>query len=86
MIYRLIFNRAGNDKKKNILNTKGVNIGCFSRGEKKVFVFLLDDFFVEAYFDNDDVDNELLEAKSFTDYRRLEGYLERSVSDTRLSS
>lgn len=82
MIYRLIFNRANSEKKKNILETKGVNIGCFKKDRRQAYVYLLDNFFVEVLYSNDDPNDIIEVAKSFTDYRKLEKYLEDSVKDS----
>lgn len=79
MIYRLIFNRAKPEKKKSILNNKGVNIGCFKRNDRQAYIYLLDDFFVEVLYINDDVNNSIEKAQSFTDYRKLEKYMEESI-------
>lgn len=86
MIYRLIFNRSPEEKKKAILTTKGVNIGCFIKDNRKAYVYLLDNFFVEVLYANDDVNDAIEEAKTFTDYRKLEKYLEESVRETLKSS
>ena len=79
MIYRLIFNRASTEKKKAILTTKGVNIGCFNRDGRQAYVYLLDNFFVEVTYVKDKIENPIEEARSFTDYRRLEKYMEDSI-------
>lgn len=81
MIYRLIFNRASLDKKRSMLSNKGVNIGCFKRNDRQAFIYLLDDFFVEVIYVNDDVKNSIEVAQSFTDYRKLEKYMEESIKD-----
>ena len=81
MIYRLIFNRANPDKKRTILSNKGVNIGCFKRNGRQAFIYLLDDFFVEVLYVNDDANNSIEKAQSFTDYRKLEKYMEESIRE-----
>lgn len=82
MIYRLIFNRANPDKKKSILNNKGVNIGCFKKNNRQAYIYLLDDFFVEVIYIHDDVNSSIEKAQSFTDYRKLEKYMEESIRES----
>ncbi|MGK7389550.1 MAG: hypothetical protein ACNS60_04340 [Candidatus Cyclobacteriaceae bacterium M2_1C_046] len=81
MIYRLIFNRASQQKKKNILDARGVIIGTFKRNDRQKYVYLLDNFFVEVIYKEDDAANEIEIANSFSDYRKLEKYMEESIRE-----
>lgn len=81
MIYRLIFNRASQEKKKHILNSRGVMIGSFNRSGRQKYVYLLDNFFVEVIYENDDTSSGIETINSFSDYRKLEQYMEQSFKE-----
>lgn len=81
MIYRLIFNRANQQKKKHILDARGVVIGTFKRDNREKYVYLLDNFFVEVIYKEDDKSKDIEEATSFSDYRKLEKYMEESIRE-----
>ena len=82
MIYRLIFNRASKEKKKQILDSRGVIIGSFNRNNRQKYVYLLDNFFVEVLYHEDNVSNGIEKATSFFDYRKLERYMEDSIKES----
>lgn len=81
MIYRIIFNRASEDKKQQILDNRGVVIGSFKQDSRQKFVYLVDNFFVEVIFVDDDESKGIEKASSFTNYRKLERYMEESLNE-----
>jgi len=74
---KLAFRLLRNEKKIEILRSQGIMLGTRHRGLRRVFLYMLKDFFVEVTYLNDDVDMMTEGVETFSSLERLNNYLER---------
>jgi hypothetical protein len=74
---KLTFRFLGEDKKAEYLRDKGIMLGTRHRGERKVFLYMVRDFFVEVTYQHDDIDMMPERIETFSSLEHLNHYLER---------
>jgi hypothetical protein len=76
MMFRFIFHRLSESRKINYLKEHGTMLGTRMRNNRKVFLYMVKDFFVELIYKNDN-ENEMAESlDTFTSLKGLNSYLE----------
>jgi hypothetical protein len=74
---KMMFRFLGEEKQIRILKAKGIIIGTRIRNERKAYLYLLKDFFVEVRFEHDDIDLMPEKMETFSSLDHLNSYLER---------
>lgn len=64
-------------KQLKYIQNKGIILGTRMKNERKVFLYLLSDFFVEILYQQDRSDYEPEQIITFSDLKNLNGYLEK---------
>jgi hypothetical protein len=59
------------------LREQGVMLGSRVRAERKVYLYMLKDFFVEVLYKEDSLDNDVESIETFSNLDHLNSYLER---------
>jgi hypothetical protein len=75
MFYMLYFKNLGDSKKLNYLRTHGSVIGERIGNGRKIFVYLVRDFFVEVVYKNDNSENDSEKLMTFPNVQSLNSYL-----------
>jgi hypothetical protein len=74
---KLMFRFLGDVKRIQLVKAKGTIIGTRLRHQRKVYLYLLNDFFVEVMYEHDDIDLMPEKIEIFTSLENLNIYLER---------
>lgn len=77
MIFKFLFKHFSESKKLQYLKEHGTMLGTRVRKNRKVFLYIVKDFFVEVIYKNDDTDNSAESLGTFTSLEGLNSYLER---------
>lgn len=77
MLFKLFFKYLSESKKLTYVQEHGVMIGSRMRNERKVFLYMIKDLFVEVVYKNDNMDETAERLGMFTSLRGLNSYLER---------
>lgn len=77
MILKWAFKYFSASKKINYLKEQGIMLGSRIRSERKVYLYMLKDFFVEVLYKEDNLDNEVESIETFSNLDHLNNYLER---------
>jgi hypothetical protein len=77
MFFKLFFKHLSESRKLNYVREHGVMIGTRMRNERKVFLYMIKDFFVEVIYKNDNMDESAERLGTFSSLRGLNSYLER---------
>ena len=74
---KIVFRFYGDEKKFEMLKEKGIVIGSRQRQSRKVYLYMLKDFFVEVTYQHDDIDLAPEKIDTFSSLDHLNTYLER---------
>jgi len=74
---KMIFKFLGEEKQIRTLKAKGIIIGTRMRNDRKVYLYLVNDFFVEVTYSHDDIDLMPEKMETFSSLDHLNTYLER---------
>lgn len=77
MLFKLFFKHFSESKKLNYLREHGIMLGTRMRNKRKVFIYMLKDFFVEVTYKNDCLDEPAESLGTFNSLERLNSYLEK---------
>ncbi len=76
MLFKFVFQCLSESRKINYVKANGILLGTRMRNNRKVFIYMVKDFFVELIHRNDN-DKEVAEGlTTFTSLRGLNAYLE----------
>ena len=76
MIQQFIFRYLPLSKKVNYLHTKGVSLGSRSKNGRRIFIYMLNNLFVEVMYQNDDVNAAPERVHILRGLTNLNSYLE----------
>ena len=82
MILKWAFKYFSESKKLDYLNDQGIMLGSRIRQGRKVYLYMLRDFFVEVMYKNDNIDMTPERLMTFTNLNNLNSYLERDFRST----
>jgi hypothetical protein len=74
---KVLFRFYGEAKQIEVLKDKGIIIGSRQRQDRKVFLYMLQDFFVEVTYKHDDIDLMPEKLDTFSSLDHLNTYLEK---------
>jgi hypothetical protein len=74
---KVLFRFYGVAKQIEILKERGILIGSRQRQDRKVFLYMLRDFFVEVMYEQDDIDLMPERIDTFSSLDHLNTYLEK---------
>jgi hypothetical protein len=77
MFFKLFFKHLSESKKLNYVREHGVMIGTRMRDERKIFLYMIKDFFVEVVYKDDNMDEAAERLGMFNSLSGLNSYLER---------
>ena len=77
MFFKLIFKYFSAAKKMEVLREGGVILGTRVRGGRKIYLYMLKDFFVEVVYQGDNLDLDAERVETFSNLDNLNSYLER---------
>jgi len=77
MFFKLVFKYYSQNKKVELLKEEGIMLGTRQRNGRKVYLYMLKDFFVEVLYQQDDIDLEPETLETFSNLDNLNSYLER---------
>lgn len=76
MFYKLVFKNLSESGKLRFLREHGVTLGVRVRENRKVFIYMVKDFFVEVIYRNDNSDGDAEKFNIFDSIKGLNSYLE----------
>ena len=76
MFYKLIFKNLSESGKLRFLREHGVSLGVRVRENRKVFIYMVKDFFVEVLYCNDNSEGDAEKLNIFDSLKGLNSYLE----------
>jgi len=82
MILKWAFKYFSESRKIDYLKDQGIMLGSRIRLGRKVYLYMLRDFFVEVIYHNDNIDMTPERLKTFTNISNLNSYLERDFRAT----
>ncbi len=82
MLLRLFFKHFSLPKQIAQLKKKGVMIGTRNKEGRKVYLYMMKDFFVEVFYKSDTPENEAEQIKMITGLKNLNQYLESEFRAT----
>jgi hypothetical protein len=82
MILKLAFWCFSESKKIDYLKDQGIMLGSRIRQGRKLYLYMLRDFFVEVMYQHDDIDMNPERLKTFTNLNTLNSYLEKDFRST----
>jgi hypothetical protein len=74
-MFKWIFNFLSTGKKVDYLKKQGIVLGSRISNGRKVYLYLVRDFFVEVIYKNDNINKEPEYFESFTGMEKLNAYL-----------
>jgi hypothetical protein len=74
---KIVFRFYGDEKKFEMVKDNGIIIGSRQRMDRKVYLYMLKDFFVEVMYINDDIDMQPERIDTFSSLDHLHTYLEK---------
>ena len=77
MLFKLFFKYFNESKKLEYLHANGIMLGTRMRNNRKVFLYMVKDFFVEVIYKNDRADEDAESLGTFTSLEGLNSYLEK---------
>ena len=77
LLFNWTFKYLSESKKVEYLREKGIMLGTRLRQGRKVYLYMLKDFFVEVVFQNDNLDQEPETLETFSNLNNLNVYLEK---------
>ena len=82
MILKLAFRYFSESRKIDYLKDQGIMLGTRVRLGRKIYLYMLRDFFVEVMYQNDNADMTPERLKTFTSVNNLNAYLEKDFRST----
>ena len=82
MILKWAFRYFSESKKIDYLRKQGIMLGSRIRQGRKVYLYMLRDFFVEVMYQNDNIDMNPERLKTFSNVNNLNAYLEKDFRST----
>jgi hypothetical protein len=76
MLFKWVFNYSSESKKIDYLKKQGIVLGSRIRNDRKVYLYLISDFFIEVVYKNDNIDQAPEHLESFSSLENLNAYLE----------
>lgn len=77
MWFKIGFRFLADKQKFDMLREKGIMLGSRWRNERRVYLYMVKDFFVEVMYLKDDIDMEPEKISTFSNLDNLNAYLER---------
>ncbi len=77
MFMKLVFKYFSESKKVDYLKDQGIMLGSRLRQGRKVYIYMLNDFFVEVVYLQDNIDLSPERLETFSNLNNLNAYLER---------
>lgn len=77
MWFKIGFRFLADKQKFELLREKGIMLGSRWRNERRVYLYMVKDFFVEVMYMRDDIDMEPEKINTFSNLDNLNAYLER---------
>jgi hypothetical protein len=77
MFFKLFFKHLSESKKLSYVRDHGVMIGTRMRDERKIFLYMIKDFFVEVVYKDDNMDEVAERLGMFNSLSGLNNYLEK---------
>lgn len=77
MLLRFIFSRMSLQKQVNYLKKKGLILGTRVKSGRKVYIYMLQDLFIEVIYKNDNTDDEAEHLTKLHGLHNLNEYLEK---------
>jgi hypothetical protein len=77
MLFKLAFKYFSTSKRIEVLQEKGILLGTRLRHSRKVYLYMLHDFFVEVLYQSDDLDLYPEKMETFSNLDNLNSYLEK---------
>jgi len=79
MFLKLVFKFFSRQKQVYLLRKNGILLGTRLRDNQKIFLYMLGDLFLEVSYPNNNISEEPVIVKAFSDIDKLNDYLEREV-------
>jgi hypothetical protein len=77
MWFKIGFRFLADKRKLEMLREKGIMLGSRWRNERRVYLYMVKDFFVEVMYLKDDIDLDPERISTFSSLDNLTAYLER---------
>jgi hypothetical protein len=77
MLLKMMFRYFTESKKISYLKEHGIMLGTRHRNERKVYLYMVKDFFVEVTYQRDDMDLQPEKLETFGNLDNLNAYLEK---------
>ncbi len=77
MLFKLFFKYLSESKKLSYLHKNGIMLGTRMRNNRKVFLYMVKDFFVEVVYKDDSADETPESLGTFSNLDGLNSYLEK---------
>ncbi|MFM8851339.1 MAG: hypothetical protein ACKOE5_13215 [Cytophagales bacterium] len=82
MFYKLIFKNLSESGKLRFLREHGVSLGVCMRENRRIFIYMVKDFFVEVLYHNDNSEGDVEQLTVFDSLKRLNSHLENEFRTT----
>jgi hypothetical protein len=82
MILKWVFRYFSESTKIDYLKDQGIMLGSRIRQGRKVYLYMLKDFFVEVIYQNDNIDMTPERVQTFNSISNLNSYLESDFRST----
>jgi hypothetical protein len=77
MLFRFAFKYFSINKRIEVLKEKGILLGTRLSSNRKVYLYMLHDFFIEVLYTADDLDLQPEKIQTFSNLDNLNSYLEK---------
>jgi hypothetical protein len=74
---KLTFRFLGEEKRAEFVKANGILLGTREKSGRKVFLYMVKDFFVEVTYQHDDMDMTTEHIDTFSNLEYLNNYLEK---------
>lgn len=79
MWFKFGFRFLADNKKFELVREKGIMLGSRWRNNRRVYLYMVKDFFVEVMYLQDDIDQDPERINTFSSLDNLNDYLERDI-------
>lgn len=79
MWFKIGFRFLADNKKFELVREKGIMLGSRWRNNRRVYLYMVKDFFVEVMYLQDDIDQDPERISTFSSLDNLNAYLERDI-------
>ncbi len=79
MWFKIGFRFLADNKKFEVVREKGIMLGSRWRNNRRVYLYMVKDFFVEVMYLQDDIDQDPERISTFSSLDNLNAYLERDI-------